>query len=216
MDFLVQDLIGFFKDPKNTFKRMSTYESIKLPAVLLFISGVLMAIKKCLVAGHHMKDKAIIMPYDLGLRDANYVMAFLTPFVVIACWYICSFVVNEVAEKLGALKGEFPEILMASGYLAYPILAFQIITFLLFYFGEVAGSKFFSVINTICEIMFILWMLYLMTQLVEILCEVPFSIALMSLLITFIGFAVLYYGVLEMVLNRMILVNFFQGRHLNM
>jgi len=213
MDFFVQDCKGFFTDPKDSFKRMSTYESIKIPTVLMLIVGALLGLRRLLVAGEHLEEKAVVAAYDLGLRDANYVMAFLTPVIVIACWYICAFIVNEVAEKLGALKGEFPEILMSSGYLSYPLIAFLLITFPLFYLGEVNDVKVIGVINTILEFAFVVWFFYLMTQIIEVNCEVPFSIAACSLVITLFGFAILYYGVIEMVVNRLILVNIFQGRH---
>ena len=213
MEFFIQDCKGFFADPKDTFRRMATYESLKIPTVLMLIAGALMGLRRLLVAGEHLKDKAMPASYDLGFRDANYVMAFLTPVIVIACWYICAFIVNEVAEKLGALKGEFPEILMASGYLSYPLIAFLLVTLPLFYIGEVQHVKPVGILNTILHIAFVFWFFYLMTQIIEVSCDVPFSIAACSLLITLFGFAILYYGVIEMVINRLILVNIFQGRY---
>lgn len=214
MEFFIQDCKGFFQDPKDTFRRMATYESIKVPTILLFVAGILMGVRRALVAAEHLRGKAMIMPYDQGLRDANYVMAFATPFIMIACWYICSFIVNEVAEKLGALKGEFPEVLMASGYLAYPLIAYELVTLPLFIMGEVQGVKVIGIINSVIHVIFIIWIFYLMSQLVEALCEVPFSISVVSLLITFCGFAAIYYGVIEMVISRMLLVNIFQGRYM--
>ncbi|MGV8123036.1 MAG: YIP1 family protein [Candidatus Xenobiia bacterium LiM19] len=213
MDFFIQDCKGFFLDPKGTFKRIATYDSLTIPGVILFICGIILGVKRYLMG---LKTLASVLPkeltpYNWGMKDADSVLAMLTPFAVLACWFACSFIAHFSAERLGAIKGELQEVLMASGYLSYPLLAYLIITFPIFYLGEVMRVPALGFINGAIGLVFAVWMFFLMCQLIESLCEMPMSHSGIAVGITFFIVFLVYYPV-DLILKHF-LAQFFGGKY---
>ncbi|GEM_PF-2053169 len=214
MDFFIQDCKGFFTDPKGTFKRIATYDSLTIPGIILFICGIILGVKRYLAA---LKTLSMTLPRDLtpyawGMKDAEAVLAVLTPFLFLACWFVCSFIAHFSSERLGALKGELQEVLMASGYLSYPLLAYLAITFPLFYMGDVMKVPFVGILNGLIGLVFAAWMFFLMCQLLESLCEIPMSHAAIAVVITVAVVFLVYYPV--DLLMKHFLAQFFGGRYL--
>jgi len=213
MDFFIQDCKGFFIDPKGTFKRMATYDSMTIPGIILFICGIILGVKRYLMG---LKTLASTLPKDLtpyswGMKDADAVLAVLTPFAVLACWFICSFIAHFSAERLGALRGELQEVLMSSGYLSYPLLAYLVITFPLFYLGDVMKVPLLGILNALLGLVFAAWMFFLMCQLLESLCEVPMSHAAIAVAITLFAVFLVYYPI-DLILKHF-LASFFGGKY---
>lgn len=214
MNYFVEDWKGFFQDPKGTFKRISTYDSLVYPGVLLFICGVIMGVKRYLAAiatlGNLLPKEQT--PFAWALKDAECIMALVYPLFIVGFWFVCSFLVNEVAEKLGALKGEFHEILMASGYLSYPLLAYLIISFPLFYLGKVKGIAFLNGLDAILGFVFLIWLFYLADQIVETFCEIPMVNACIAILITLAAVLFMYYILIEFFVKHF-LAESLQGKY---
>jgi hypothetical protein len=215
MEYFKTDLEGFIKNPKETFRRILTYEGLKTPMILLIICGVIMGIKRFLSADVTLIDvlPAEQTPYRWGLRDADYVMAFLIPIFVIVFWFVCSFLLDIVAEKMGAIKGELGDMLIASGYLSVPTLAFLIIDVLLFFFGKVARVPILGTLDDILCVLFLLWFLFLLTQMLEVVSEIPMSHAVITIIITLGIYMFVYYGIVEMLIKS-VMANAFAAKHM--
>jgi hypothetical protein len=203
MEYFKTDLEGFVKNPKETFRRILTYEGLKTPLILLIICGVLMGIKRFLAADVMLVNliPAEQTPYRWGLKDADHVMAFLIPLFVVVFWFVCSFLLDIVAEKMGAVKGELNDMLLASGYLAVPTLVFLIIDLPLFFFGKVANVPLLGTLDDILCFAYILWFLFLLTQMLEVVSEIPMSHAVITLLITLGVYMLAYYGMVELLIK---------------
>ncbi|MDQ7821770.1 MAG: hypothetical protein RDV48_03135 [Candidatus Eremiobacteraeota bacterium] len=218
MDFFIQDWKGFFREPKETFKRIATYESLTIPGVLLFICGIIMGFER------YLKYNAFILklenfapreltPHKYGMRDAEMVMAFLMPFIVLTAWLACSFACDLIAEKMGAIKGEMRDLLICFGYLSYPLLAYLIITFPLFYFGSVMKIVALEWLGGLLGFAFFLWLMYLASQVLEAISEIPMSHAFITLGITLALYLMFFYAFIELILNQMLLAGFFEGKY---
>jgi hypothetical protein len=214
MEHIVLDFTELIRNPKEAFRRITTYESLTYPIVFLFICGILMGFRKYLEA-----HKTIPMlppdqiPFAYGMRDADSVLAFLTPFLVVGFWFLCTLMVHLVAEKMGSTTGELNEVLLATGYLSILLLVFLLLTFPLYYFGVINGVKIFSLLNSLVTLMFIAWMFYLVTQILDAVCGVPMAYASISIVITFLAFSMIYYGMIEWVLIKMFIANFFAKKY---
>jgi len=214
MEHIVLDITELFTNPKEAFRRIITYESLKYPSVMVFICGILLGFRRFLTA----QNSVPTMPQDItpmayGLRDAEVVMAFLTPFLVVGFWFLCTLMVHLIAEKLGAMRGELNELLMSSGYLSVPVLMYLLLSFPLFYLGNMQKNGLCATLDVIIAIGFFIWLFFVLTQLLEAVCEMPMAYAGISLVLTFLAFLMIYYGFIDMILKQLLLAGIFAKRY---
>ncbi len=164
------------------------------------------------------QKQVLAMPQDItpmayGLRDAEVVMAFLTPFIVVGFWFLCNLMVHLTAEKLGAMRGELNELMLSSGYLSIPVMIYLLLTFPLFYLGSLQKNGPCAILDLVISIIFFLWLFYAMTQMLEAVCEMPMAYAGISLVMTFLAFLMIYYGFIDMILKQLLLAGIFAKRY---
>lgn len=208
MEFFFEDCKGFIFNPRETFKRIATYESLLVPAVLIFLCGAIDGLKRFSIASNVTPEQiGIMLPYQVGLLTSDKVMAFLTPFLLLSAWILTAWLSNAVADKVGARSGDFASLLMTTGYLALPVLPYTIISFFLTALART--SRIFLSIDILVLGAFLVWLFYLWMVMISQVCDLAMMHAAVTVLATALVVGFVYYTLFELLL-RSIMASLFQ------
>lgn len=215
-EYFMSDLKDLVANPKDAYRRIINYDSSVTGVVFLFVAGLIMGIKRYWGANIHLErlgDIAVeYAPQAIGHRDAELVMAFITPFFLIFMWYALTFAFDFMADKLGAMRGDIKDLKVALGYLAFFILIYEMFSFLFFAMGVVAGIQLFYTLGVVFLAVFWIWLIYMLVVALEVIYEMPMSYCVIDVLVV-TAFALLFYYIFyEFLLGNLFLTSTFSKR----
>ncbi len=216
LDYFRADLMEMLTNPKAAFRRIINYEHNSVGIICLFITGIILAIKRITVINANFKlieEMSTNLAVAQSQKDGMIAVAALLPVTLVALWFVISYITDIAAEKFGGFSGDLKDIQTAFSYISIFILIFELIIFPLFILEYTAHIKFMGTIASILTVIFCLWILYMGATAIEIVYGVPMSYGFIIFIAVTFLVMLFYYIVVDWVIGQIFIPHMRKGAY---